>query len=608
MVVYLGDNIYPRGLPDTGAPGRREALRRLDCADRPGPRGGGAGDLHPRQSRLGSDGGRRLELDPPAAAPHRGARRQSGSGCFRRRAVPGRWWWTSGSGSGSSRSTPSGGSIPAPSRRTPPRSAGPTRRTKSPTPSAPISSGPTRRAGWWWSATIRSRPAASTAAISARRDYFFPLRHVSRALGWIPLPGLGAIYPEARASGISSQDIPSGSNRRMREALEGAMLRHRPLVWASGHDHNLQVLAGRTARHLLVSGSGIFGHGSRVVQLSATRYASAASGYMRLDVLLDGRVRLGVIQLDGQGRRDGDLHEVARLNSTVYSATDRGWMMRAQLLAALLIGATAPLAAQTAHPPRYGPHAGQHRHDHPGQASTGRAGCTGSSSAPTTATSGPRRSRCEVLDLATFDGGLTPTRKGGGKQTKSLRFKSKDGPRVRLPLGGQGSVAAPAARAARDPRRGHLPGPDQRRTSGGRARRAAAARRGRRAERGAPAGGDAGRSGAGRVPPGVRRHARHAGGARHGGGGRRARVRGRGGREGHRGAVREARQESGRAGEHAGVPRRAADGPLPRRLGPPRRPVEVDPARARTATISRSPTIATRRSSGTTAFCSALPV
>ncbi|HET8624803.1 MAG TPA: hypothetical protein VFM14_14660, partial [Gemmatimonadales bacterium] len=35
--------------------------------------------------------------------------------------------------------------------------------------------------------------------------------------------------------------------------------------------------------------------------------------------------------------------------------------------------------------------------------------------------------RVEVLDLSTFRGGLTPTKKGGGKQTNSLRFKSKDG-------------------------------------------------------------------------------------------------------------------------------------------------------------------------------------
>jgi len=35
--------------------------------------------------------------------------------------------------------------------------------------------------------------------------------------------------------------------------------------------------------------------------------------------------------------------------------------------------------------------------------------------------------RVPVLDLATFAGGLTPTKKGGGQQTKSLRFKAGDG-------------------------------------------------------------------------------------------------------------------------------------------------------------------------------------
>src|SRR6266571_8366678 len=33
----------------------------------------------------------------------------------------------------------------------------------------------------------------------------------------------------------------------------------------------------------------------------------------------------------------------------------------------------------------------------------------------------------EVLDLQHFAGGLVPTRKGGGKQTKALRFKGNDG-------------------------------------------------------------------------------------------------------------------------------------------------------------------------------------
>ena len=38
----------------------------------------------------------------------------------------------------------------------------------------------------------------------------------------------------------------------------------------------------------------------------------------------------------------------------------------------------------------------------------------------------------EVLDLATYAGGLTPTKKGGGMQTKSLRFEAKDGREFRV--------------------------------------------------------------------------------------------------------------------------------------------------------------------------------
>jgi len=57
---------------------------------------------------------------------------------------------------------------------------------------------------------------------------------------------------------------------------------------------------------------------------------------------------------------------------------------------------------------------------------TSQARSGGSSSATTTATSGPRH-HGPVLDLRTYAGGLTPTRIGGSKQTKSLAFESSNG-------------------------------------------------------------------------------------------------------------------------------------------------------------------------------------
>src|SRR5207247_11459555 len=109
-----------------------------------------------------------------------------------------------------------------------------------------------------------------------------------------PRPRIGAPYPTAREKGISSQDAPSAAYRRMRAALDSAFAGPRPLIYAAGHDHALQVIAGTSARYELVSGAGIFGHRDRVSALDSTRFARSASGVTRGGVRRDGRARLGV--------------------------------------------------------------------------------------------------------------------------------------------------------------------------------------------------------------------------------------------------------------------------------------------------------------------------
>jgi hypothetical protein len=128
----------------------------------------------------------------------------------------------------------------------------------------------------------------------------FPLRAVKSWL-WIPLPLIGSAYPIARQNGISSQDAPSGAYRRMRAALDRAFAASRPLVYAAGHDHSLQVIAGTSVRYVLVSGAGTFGHLTPVTALDSTRFARRASGFMRVELLRDGRARLGVTVADRSG-------------------------------------------------------------------------------------------------------------------------------------------------------------------------------------------------------------------------------------------------------------------------------------------------------------------
>lgn len=127
--------------------------------------------------------------------------------------------------------------------------------------------------------------------------HLFPLRVLSENL-WVPLPIIGSYYAFNRKQGSSNQDMNGPENVRMRRALDWVFARRKPLVYAAGHEHNLQVLRGHSARHLLISGTGIYGHFTDVHQTSATRFATTLSGFMRLDFLRDGRVRLGVITVD----------------------------------------------------------------------------------------------------------------------------------------------------------------------------------------------------------------------------------------------------------------------------------------------------------------------
>jgi hypothetical protein len=97
------------------------------------------------------------------------------------------------------------------------------------------------------------------------------------------------------------QDLSNRANQRMRAAVESALAARRPLVYAAGHEHALQVFRGGAADWYLVSGSGIHRHVDRVGCRRASTFAAAVGGFMRLDASADGRVRLTVYTVDEAG-------------------------------------------------------------------------------------------------------------------------------------------------------------------------------------------------------------------------------------------------------------------------------------------------------------------
>ena len=299
VIVFLGDNVYPSGMPDSAAPTRAAAERRLMQALRVVRASGARGFLVPgnhdwdsmqpggwdavlRQERFIAAAGGGPALLPAGGCP--GPAVVDVGAVVRLVALDSQWWLQDG-----------------------PKPAGPTSSCPAATEGAVIDSvrAALRAAGKRAVVVVAHHPPASGGVHGGHfgwQDHIFPLRNIKPWL-WIPLPIIGSVYPIARAEGISSQDIPSRAYTRMRVALDSAFASAPapPLIYAAGHEHTLQVIAGTSARYVLVSGTGTFGHFDRVTALDSTRFARSASGFMRVEFLRDGRARLGVMIVDRAG-------------------------------------------------------------------------------------------------------------------------------------------------------------------------------------------------------------------------------------------------------------------------------------------------------------------
>jgi hypothetical protein len=130
-------------------------------------------------------------------------------------------------------------------------------------------------------------------------DHVFPLRRVA-TWAWIPLPLIGSLYPLARRSLAHDQDAYSQRYRSVQAQLAAAFSGYQgkaPLIFAGGHDHSLQVLGERAPwDYVLVSGSASAGKLTAVTHGADTIFAHLAHGFIALDLHLDGRVLLRVIE------------------------------------------------------------------------------------------------------------------------------------------------------------------------------------------------------------------------------------------------------------------------------------------------------------------------
>ncbi|MGH7151585.1 MAG: metallophosphoesterase, partial [Planctomycetota bacterium] len=141
------------------------------------------------------------------------------------------------------------------------------------------------------------------------REHLFPL-HELRFIGdagyLLPLPLLGSLYPLLRGNGWvgSDEDMATAGNRAFVDSLTGALRAAPPLLYACGHEHALQVLRGPGLPWLVASGAGFLGREESITTGRDTVFASPAAGYFRVDLFADGRARLEAVEIrEGEPER-----------------------------------------------------------------------------------------------------------------------------------------------------------------------------------------------------------------------------------------------------------------------------------------------------------------
>jgi hypothetical protein len=295
VVVFLGDNIYPRGMPERGRPNRPEAERRLaaqiEAVTRSGATGyfvlgnhdwKGEGDglaaVRRQEQYIDSAGGGRISLAPVAGCP--GPSSVDVGRRLRLVLLDTNWWLTPDAFPPASRCPTGSESEIVDSLSQAVRSAG--ERVVVVAAHHPLTTGGVHGGYFGWI------------------EHVFPLTVVVPGL-WLPLPLIGSLYPTARQHGISSQDLPSVAYQRLIAAVRRAFAKAQPELYAAGHEHNLQVIAEGAATLELVSGAGIYGHTDRAVRVEKSLFAHRASGFARLDIPWNGPARLAVLEVNAGG-------------------------------------------------------------------------------------------------------------------------------------------------------------------------------------------------------------------------------------------------------------------------------------------------------------------
>lgn len=226
------------------------------------------------------------------------------------------------------------------------------------------------------------------------KDHIFPLTTVSPGL-YVPLPVVGSLYPLYRKWFGNVQDLAHPLYRTYSRSLIDIMSENPGSIHVAGHEHSLQYAEGYNS-HFVVSGSG--SKVTHVKKKGLARYAESVHGLVQLDILANGSVAITYRRVD-ESHSEG----VVTYRDTV----------------------SAPIAL----PPKV---TGVQPNDFDTIVTRASDKYAANPWRRRTLGENYREEWSQDLKVSVFDigserGGLEIVQKGGGMQTISLRLRAKDG-------------------------------------------------------------------------------------------------------------------------------------------------------------------------------------
>jgi hypothetical protein len=129
------------------------------------------------------------------------------------------------------------------------------------------------------------------------KQHIFPLTDLKSGL-YIPLPVIGSIYPISRGVFGNVQDTRNPKYKEMRERIEAVIEGHSNIIHVAGHEHTLQLLQHDSV-YYVVSGAG--SKNTRVKKGSHSLMAKEEIGFAAIELHASGKSEIKFYNADASG-------------------------------------------------------------------------------------------------------------------------------------------------------------------------------------------------------------------------------------------------------------------------------------------------------------------